>query len=135
MWLIHISSDKPATCYSYYSLHCLSFYISIPIFWVWFMFQLFWFKSFSLLVQKACLNNELVEFDSVVVLFEMNGCVLIDWANVWIECIGIIRCLFWSSLQSLEENEHVIESMTGNVSVSDWLWRNALTVSRWECDP
>ena len=50
------------------------------------------------------------------VWYEMSVCEWLEWANVWIEWTGMIRCLFWSSLQPLEEKEHVIRSMTENVS-------------------
>ena len=50
------------------------------------------------------------------VWYEMSVCEWLEWENVWIEWTGMIRCLFWSSLQSLEEKEHVIRSMTENVS-------------------
>ena len=88
------------------------------------MFQFFKFQhlNFSsvvvcLLVQKAWLNSELVELCTQwLVWYEMSVWKWFDWANVWIEWIVMIGWLFWSSLQSLEENEHVIGSMSENVS-------------------
>jgi len=101
--MIYVQSFKfQSLCFSSLNFSYLNFSCSVV---VW------------LLVQKACLNSELIEnVMQWIVLYEMSVWEWIDWASVWIEWIGMIRCLSWWSLQPLEENEHVIGTMTENVS-------------------